>query len=163
MKKFILYIIFASILTLLCSGSVSGQDIRWQVISSGGSVGSSASFQLSGTVGQTAVGSGSSTNFGLDHGYWVDFGQSGGPCDCEPGNANGDAPTNIFDVTFLISYLYKGGPAPTPYPICSGDPNGLGCVCNIFDITYLISFLYKGGPAPVDCDTWLATCGPPLR
>jgi hypothetical protein len=84
-------------------------------------------------------------------------------CDCEPGNANGDELTNIFDVTYVISFLYKGGPEPTPYPICSGDPNGMGCTCNIFDVTYLISFLYKSGPAPVTCEDWLAACGMPLR
>jgi len=84
-------------------------------------------------------------------------------CDCEPGNANGDATINIFDVTYVISYLYKSGPAPLPYEICNGDPNGLGCTCNIFDVTYLISFLYKSGPDPVTCDDWLAACGPPLR
>jgi hypothetical protein len=85
-----------------------------------------------------------------------------GPCDCDPGNANGDALTNIFDITYLISYLYKGGSVPTPYAICSGDPN-CDCLVNIFDITYLISYLYKSGPPPCDCPSWLSACGPPLR
>ncbi len=83
-------------------------------------------------------------------------------CDCEPGNANGIAPVNIFDITYLISYLYKAGPPPTPYPICSGDPN-CDCVVNIFDVTYLISYLYKNGDDPCTCEDWLASCGPPLR
>ncbi len=84
------------------------------------------------------------------------------PCDCEPGNANGDVTINILDITYLIAYLYKGGPPPTPYRICSGDPN-CDCVVNILDITYLISFLYKSGPPPCTCQQWLAACGPPLR
>ncbi len=84
------------------------------------------------------------------------------PCDCEPGNANGDATANILDITYLISNLYKGGPPPTPYSICSGDPN-CDCVVNILDITYLISFLYKSGPLPCTCEQWLDACGPPLR
>lgn len=83
-------------------------------------------------------------------------------CDCQPGNANGDANLNILDITYLISYLYKGGPAPVPYALCSGDPN-CDCTVNILDITYLISFLYKSGPAPCTCQQWLAACGPPLR
>jgi len=83
-------------------------------------------------------------------------------CDCEPGNCNGDNVINILDVTYLISYLYKGGPAPIPYALCSGDPD-CNCIVNILDVTYLISFLYKGGPPPCDCNAWLSACGAPLR
>ncbi|MEW5923037.1 MAG: thrombospondin type 3 repeat-containing protein [Candidatus Zixiibacteriota bacterium] len=83
-------------------------------------------------------------------------------CDCLPGEANGNSAYNILDVTYLISYLYKGGAAPTPYALCSGDAN-CNCAVNILDVTYLISYLYKGGAAPCDCPTWLSTCGPPLR
>ena len=85
-----------------------------------------------------------------------------GACDCEPGNVNADPTINIFDITYLISYLYLGGPAPVPYALCNCDAN-CDCVCNIFDITYLISFLYRNGPAPCTCQQWLAACGPPLR
>jgi len=61
------------------------------------------------------------------------------------GDADNNEAINILDVTYLISYLYKGGPAP----VCpnSGDPNG-DCATNILDVTYLINYLYKGGPAP---------------
>ncbi len=83
-------------------------------------------------------------------------------CDCVPGEANNDGVTNIFDVTYLISFLYLAGPAPVPYALCNGDPN-CDCVCNIFDVTYLISFLYLNGPPPCTCQQWLAACGPPLR
>ena len=141
----------------------AGEEINWQVISSGGTSGTSTNYQLNGTVAQTSVGSGSSTNYGLNHGYWQDFDTtSSGPCDCEPGNANGDATINIFDITYIISHLYLGGPAPTPYALCSGDPNK-DCTCNIFDITFIISNLYLSGPPPCTCEEWLTTCGPPLR
>jgi hypothetical protein len=83
-------------------------------------------------------------------------------CDCEPGNANGDETINIFDITYLITYLYLEGNSPIPYELCSGDPN-CDCVCNIFDITHLISALYLGGAPPCNCATWLLSCGPPLR
>ena len=82
-------------------------------------------------------------------------------CDCEPGNADGDGPINILDITYLINHLYQGGEAPIPYAICSGDPN-CNCAVNILDVTYLINFLYKGGPAPCTCEEWLSACGPPL-
>ncbi len=84
------------------------------------------------------------------------------PCDCEPGNCNSDQAINILDITYMINYLYKDGPLPIPYELCSADPGG-NCSANILDITYLISFLYKGGPAPVDCESWLTSCGGPLR
>ncbi len=85
-----------------------------------------------------------------------------GPCDCEPGNSNGDETIDIFDLTRTISYLYLGGPAPTPYELCNGDPNK-DCICNIFDFTFTISYLYLNGPPPVTCEQWRTVCGQPLR
>jgi hypothetical protein len=66
-------------------------------------------------------------------------------CQYTCGDASNDGNVNILDVTFLISFLYKGGPAPES--MWASDPNGDGSV-NILDITYLISYLYKSGPAP---------------
>nr|MBN2278071.1 VCBS repeat-containing protein [candidate division Zixibacteria bacterium] len=62
------------------------------------------------------------------------------------GDANGGGSVNILDVTYLINYLYKSGPAPEPQE--AGDANGNGAV-NILDVTYLISYLYKSGPEPI--------------
>ncbi len=59
------------------------------------------------------------------------------------GDCNDDGTVNIFDITFLIAFLYLGGPAPANPANC--DVNG-DSVVNIFDVTYLIAFLYKGGP-----------------
>ncbi len=61
------------------------------------------------------------------------------------GDVNDDGNLNIFDVTYLIGFLYGGGPQPEP--IEHGDVNS-DSVINIFDITYYISFLYKNGPEP---------------
>lgn len=62
------------------------------------------------------------------------------------GDVNNDLAVNIFDVTFIITFLYLGGPAP--YPSNAGDVNNDGTI-NIFDITTLISYLYMGGSDPV--------------
>jgi len=70
----------------------------------------------------------------------------GDACEYVCGDANGDTIINIFDVTFLISYLYMEGPAPDP--IEAGDANGDGTI-NIFDVTYLIAYLYMEGPEPI--------------
>ncbi|MFH2035425.1 MAG: S8 family serine peptidase [Candidatus Zixiibacteriota bacterium] len=61
------------------------------------------------------------------------------------GDANNSKSINILDITYLISYLYKGGPAPEDLKLGDADSN---LTLNILDITYLISYLYKGGPAP---------------
>ncbi len=62
------------------------------------------------------------------------------------GDADGNFSVNLLDITYLISYLYKGGPAPVHMQ--AADPDGSGTI-NILDITYLIAYLYKGGSKPV--------------
>jgi len=69
----------------------------------------------------------------------------GDVCDWMCGDVNSDETLNIFDITYIISYLYISG--PTPNPPESADVNHDSAV-NIFDITYLISFLYLDGPEP---------------
>ncbi len=66
------------------------------------------------------------------------------------GNLNRDGNINIADLTYLVAYLFGGGPSPIP-SLCVGDLNGDGIV-NVADMTYIISYLYGGGPVPVtDC------------
>jgi uncharacterized repeat protein (TIGR01451 family) len=72
------------------------------------------------------------------------------------GDVNNDGIVNVGDIVYLVSYLYKGGPAPVPMP-CVGDVNNDDIV-NVGDIVYLVSYLYKGGPAPnPNC------CNPPWK
>ena len=61
------------------------------------------------------------------------------------GDVNADSVINLGDVVYLISYLYKGGPEPSP--VEAGDCNCDGIV-DVGDIVYLVSYLYKGGPPP---------------
>jgi hypothetical protein len=126
----------------------AGEDIEWQVISSGGSSGSSTNYRLGGTLGQTATGSGTSTTYGLNHGYWQDFVEE--EILCVPGDADESGFVDIDDVVYLIAYIFSGGPAPTPDPCC-GDANGSGgpAPVDIDDVVYLIAYIFSGGPAPV--------------
>jgi len=74
------------------------------------------------------------------------------------GDANGDYDKNIFDVTYLISYLYLDGPEPPSW--ATPDAN-CDCDVNIYDITCIISFLYEVG-IPCDeciCELWKSLCG----
>jgi len=70
----------------------------------------------------------------------------GDACDYMCGDADGSGALNILDATFVINYLYKGGPAPDPET--AADVNSSGGV-NILDVTYVINYLYKGGPEPI--------------
>ncbi len=63
------------------------------------------------------------------------------------GDVNDDNLINIFDITYLISYLYMGGPDPLPDKE-AGDMDGNNEI-EIFDITYLIGYLYRSGPDPM--------------
>ncbi|SYZ72706.1 exported hypothetical protein [Candidatus Zixiibacteriota bacterium] len=67
----------------------------------------------------------------------------GDACEYICGDANGNGGVNILDVSFIINYLYKSGPAPDPLRIA--DVNNSGTV-NILDVSYLINNIYKGGP-----------------
>lgn len=73
----------------------------------------------------------------------------GDACDYICGDLNDDGTVNILDITYLINYLYKGGPAPEPLE--SADVNS-DMTVNILDVTYLIAYLYRGGPEP-NCPT----------
>ena len=61
------------------------------------------------------------------------------------GDSNGDGELSVSDVVYLISYLFKNGPAPKF--LSSADAN-----CDekitVSDVIYLINYLFKGGPPP---------------
>jgi len=67
------------------------------------------------------------------------------------GDADNNSQLDAADVTYLIAYLFKGGPPPVPVEEM-GDANCSGEV-SIADTVYLISYLYKGGPPPPLCYT----------
>ena len=126
------------------SQSRSGEQIEWQVISSGGeNEGASESYNLSSTVGQSAVGSGSSESFILTHGFWQDFHVP------VMGDTDGSGGVDIDDIVFLIAYVFQGGPAPSPLSIADVDCSG---GIDIDDIVYLIAYVFQGGFAPGDPD-----------
>jgi len=77
------------------------------------------------------------------------------PSGFEPGNCDGQGTggtsINVSDLTYLVAYLFQGGPEPVPV-VLNGD-----CDCslqiNVSDLTYLVAFLFTGGPPPCNpCD-----------
>jgi len=61
------------------------------------------------------------------------------------GDANGSGTVNIADVTYLVAYLFTGGPAPVS--IQAGDA-AVDFQVTIPDLTYLVDYLFTGGPPP---------------
>ncbi len=68
---------------------------------------------------------------------------SSGTAGC--GDADGTGVVTISDAVFLISYIFMGGPAPSP--ISAGD---VDCneIITISDIVYLVHYIFMGGPVP---------------
>lgn len=66
-------------------------------------------------------------------------------CSCPYGDADGNGIVNISDVVFLISFIFSGGPSPTPS--CQGDADRNGFT-NVSDAVYLINCIFAGGPCP---------------
>jgi hypothetical protein len=62
------------------------------------------------------------------------------------GDANNDASYNVGDAVYVIGYIFKNGPPPTPNE-CDGDANADGYV-NIGDAVYTINHIFRGGPPP---------------
>ena len=57
---------------------------------------------------------------------------------------------NIVDLTYLIDFIFRGGPAPNP--LCRADLDCNGTCANIVDLTYLIDFIFRGGlPVCIGC------------
>ncbi len=123
------------------STPLSGEQIKWQVISAGGNRGTSTNYVLNATVGQTAAGLSASTSYKVNAGYWQNFGSgcciaTVGNVDCSPLDA-----VDIGDLTSLINNLFI-----TFAPLCcaseancDGDP---GNNVDIGDLTALINNLF---------------------
>lgn len=63
----------------------------------------------------------------------------------KPGDANSDGTVTVADVVFLVSFLFKGGPPPSP--LWRGDANG-DCQVTVADTVYLVAYLFKQGAKP---------------
>jgi hypothetical protein len=80
---------------------------------------------------------------GPDHNEVMTIFNDSYPFTC--GDPNNDGQSNVGDVVFIISYVFKGGPAPEYNE--SGDVNFDG-QANVGDAVYLINTIFKNGPPP---------------
>ncbi len=147
----------SEVIPLNSVNSSAGEKIDWQVLSGGGIITSSGGgYRLGGTIGQLAAGRSSGGANSLNHGFWQNFDLN--PCDCFPGDANGDMVIDVGDAVYIIGYVFRGGATAIPYPICSGDAQA-DCFCNVGDAVYVISYVFRHGEYPLSCEEWRANCG----
>ena len=143
-KRLTLIVLIVSVLAPSVWATPStGEQIRWQVISGGGNRGTSTNFTLSGTVGQTAIGPGTSASYKHHAGFWQNFSSGSGCCvgvtgnvDCDLGNG-----IDIEDLTRLVDFMFI---SLSPL-CCPGEANVDGdstTVIDISDLTRLIDYLY---------------------
>jgi hypothetical protein len=64
------------------------------------------------------------------------------------GDINADGVIDVFDMTYLLDYIFSDGPPPLPVAEAgnvNASPDGM---IDVFDLTYLIDYIFSGGPAP---------------
>lgn len=135
---------------------LTGEQIKWQVISGGGGRTVSANYVMSTTVGQAVAGFCSSVNYHLNAGFWQNF--TGGGCclslsaDSRTGNVDADAGkgVDIADLSALIDFLYISFTPPQCMQSANIDGDSQGGV-DISDLSALIDFLYISFTAPAVC------------
>lgn len=69
------------------------------------------------------------------------------------GNINFDPADeiDISDLTFLVDYLFGGGPPPPCIDEADINGSGGGIPVDVADLTYLVNFLFLGGSLPATC------------
>ena len=55
---------------------------------------------------------------------------------------------DVADLSYLVDYLFRGGPEPVCQP--TADCNASGGT-DVADLSYLVDYLFRGGPPPVAC------------
>lgn len=126
----------------------AGEQIKWQVISGGGNRATSANYIVSGTIGQTAVGLVSSTNYKVNQGFWQNFAAPTSCCTGTTGNVNMAGIVDLSDLSALVSYLTGGGYVLPCVP--EANVNNAGIV-DLSDLSALVSYLTGGGYVLPNC------------
>jgi len=119
----------------------SGYIIDWDNLNNGIQPESSDVYFIMSSVGQSVTGSMQGDNYILVAGFWTGYYKSG--------DVTCDGKVDLGDVVFLINYLYRGGPPPSPWE--TGDVTCDG-VIDLGDVVYLINYLFRNGPPPLHCD-----------
>ena len=132
------------------AGTRAGEEINWQVLAAGGGMQTIGSLVLGSTIGQSFAGRSTVGANILQSGYWQNW-SSGQYCCVIRGDVNHDGGSviDISDLTYMVAYMFAGGPEP----ICLTelDVNGSGGIPDISDLVYMVAYMFQAGPAPVPC------------
>jgi hypothetical protein len=129
------------------TGPTAGEQIKWWVISGGGGNAASGSYKLSHTVGQTAVGTGTSAGYKLNNGFWQNFAPTS-CCTGTTGNVNMAGIVDLSDLSSLVSYLTGGGYVLPCVPEANVNATG---IVDLSDLSALVSYLTGGGYVLPNC------------
>jgi serine protease AprX len=61
------------------------------------------------------------------------------------GDANGDGKYNVGDAVYIVTYVFRSGPAPAT--VEAGDANS-DLSIDVGDAVYLVNYIFRNGPAP---------------
>jgi hypothetical protein len=107
-----------------------------------------AGVTVNGPDGETTVGPATSAGYGAMYGLQRNFDST--TCCDKPGDANNDGKLGVGDPVFVISCIFRGGPAPVC--MAEADANG-NCKVTSGDAVYFINFEMRGGPVPICNDS----------
>jgi len=132
----------------------AGEQVKWQMIASGGGLSILGSMTLGSTVGQTVAGQSTMGDYVLNSGFQQNFEADGETCCIPPmrGDVNYDGAEliDISDLFYLIDYMFTAGPAPVCFEEADIDASGSEPI-DISDLIYLIDYMFRGGPPPSAC------------
>lgn len=74
-------------------------------------------------------------------------------CRCGDIDNSGDPAPTLSDLTYLIDYIFRGGPSPASLESADVDGSDTAgdqsAIPTVADLTYLIRYLFRSGPAPI--------------
>jgi hypothetical protein len=135
------------------STAAAAYQIPWKSVNGGGNPGTSASYMLNASVGQSTIGYATSTSYEAGIGYWYGADASPGPlCDCPyQSDFDEDGFLTALDLSAMIDILFAGDPdvqdPDCPYPRADFDCDGFSTA---LDLSGLIDHLFASGPGPCD-------------
>ena len=151
--KFTLVIITLLLISTAVGNSETntGEEINWNVISSGGGEVTSTNYKVNLTIGQPVVGFVESSSYNVNLGFWQNF-EASPSCCVMRGDVYlpKDGKVLVNDIVYLVNYLFRGGLPPNCF--IEGDcyiPLDNDVLVN--DIVYLVNFLFRSGVEPPPC------------
>ncbi|MFH1687769.1 MAG: hypothetical protein ABIE70_09645 [bacterium] len=130
--------------------SRAGEEINWQVLSSGGGMVQVGALTLGSTIGQSFAGTSTIGTNTLHSGFWQNWTTGPGCCVIRGDvNHSGEAIPDISDLVFMVNWQFLFGPEP----VCQAeaDVNGSGGTIDISDLVYLVNYMFHGGSDLVPC------------